>query len=350
MNKKLITAIIIFLVSFGVLGICLYFYSLAPVSLSDEKVVKFEVKEGSSTKSIIKSLKEADLIKNDKTVLIYLKFNKNITLKAGTYELNKTMAADEILNELDEGNSIEAKGMTITFIEGKRLSNYVNIISEKFGYETEDIYEELSNKDFLNNLINKYWFITDEILNEDIYYPLEGYLYPDTYIFKQDSSVSTIVTKLLDTLESKLEPYKEKIKNNKYSFHEVLSLASDVELEGHKADDRKLIAGVFLNRLNKNMSLGSDVTTYYAVNKSMDEELWMKDLNTINPYNTRGGNMLGKINIGPICNPSLSSIVAVLEPTVSDYFYFYADYKGDGTVYYSKTLTEHNQTVAKFEN
>lgn len=348
MKHKYIKLIIIFLVIVIILLISYFFYLLTPVNDNSE-TFKYKINLGTSVREIVDDLKEKSLIKSEYATLIYLKLNSKIVFKAGTYELSRNMATDEILNIFNKGLSIEKEGINITFVEGKRLTKYVSLISDKFNYSEEEIYEVLSNKTYLNELIDKYWFITAEILNKDLYYPLEGYLYPDTYNFSLDSSIEDIISVLLNNFNKKLEPYKTKIEASKYTFHEILSLASDVELEGKTVADRKLIAGIFLNRLNKNMSLGSDVTTYYAVNKELNEELWQKDLNEINPYNTRGGNMSGKINVGPICNPAMSSITAVLEPTNSDYYYFYADYKGDGTIYYTKNLTEHQKIVSKFE-
>ena len=205
----------------------------------------------------------------------------------------------------------------------------------------------LSNKEYLNTLINKYWFITEDILNEKIYYPLEGYLYPDTYEFKKNSKLEEIIEKMLDNMDSKLTNYKDEIKLSSYSIHQILTLASIVELEGVNKEDRSMVAGVFYNRLKSGMSLGSDVTTYYAVKKDFSRDLSQNDLDSCNGYNTRGTCVTG-LPVGPIASPSLSSLSATIEPTENEYYYFVAD--KEKNTYFSKTSSEHVQTVAKLKS
>lgn len=347
MKKVILTLIALFL-SLGVLGIAIFLVLLSPVDRNTKKVY-FKVENGSSTRAVIKDLKAEKLIRSELVTLIYTKINPDYTIKAGTFQLSSSYSTEKIFKLLDEGNTVEKEGIEVTFVEGKRLSYYVSLISEKFGYTEEEIYNVLNDESYLNSLIDKYWFITDDILNKDLYYSLEGYLYPDTYKFAVDSSIKTIINKLIETLSIKIEPYKTEIESSNLSFHEILSLASDVEIEGSKEADRKLIAGVFLNRLRIGMQLGSDVTTYYAVKKDLKEVLWAADIAFVSPYNTRLNSMAGRINVGPICNPSIMSIKAVLEPTNSEYLYFYADWLGDGTVYFSKTYTEHVTIVNRFE-
>ncbi len=349
-KTKIIISIIVLFFALLFLAVSVFVYLLSPVT-NKEGDVTFLAVEGASTRELLESLEDEGLIKSSKVALIYMKINSSLTIKAGTYNFSKNLSTTEIIKLLDEGHTVEKEGLKVTFIEGKRLVDYVKVISDKFKYTEDEILEALSNKKYLNGLIDKYWFITDEILNENIYYPLEGYLYPDTYFFKIDATIEEIIGKMIDNLNNKLSPYQEIISESNFTVHQILSLASDIEKEGNTSEDRKLIAGVFLNRLENGMSLGSDVTTYYAFKVVMGErDLYQKELETENPYNTRGPNMIGKINVGPICSPSLSSIIAAIEPTRNDYYYFYADYKGDGKVYYSKTLKEHGETVSRFEN
>ncbi len=120
-----------------------------------------------------------------------------------------------------------------------------------------------------------------------------------------------------------------------------------LELEGTNSTNRKMIAQVFYNRLNLGMNLGSDVTTYYAFQEEMDKDLTAKQFNTSNPYNTRAKNMNGKLPVGPICNPSISSIDASFNPTDNDYLFFVAD--KHGKIYYTKTEKEHLNKVAEIK-
>ena len=206
--------------------------------------------------------------------------------------------------------------------------------------------EKLSDEEYLSKLIDKYWFLSNSILNSEIYYPLEGYLYPDTYVFKKNSTIEEIIDKFLSNLDEKLSVYKEDLMISEYSVHQYLTLASIVELEGANSSDRDMVAGVFYNRLNNGWTLGSDVTTYYAVKKDFSEDLYQSELNSCNGYNTRG-NCVEGLPIGPICNAGLSSISAAIEPENNEYYYFVAD--KEKNTYFSKTESEHTSTVARLK-
>lgn len=197
----------------------------------------------------------------------------------------------------------------------------------------------MNNKTYLQELVNKYWFLTDDILIDDIYYPLEGYLFPNTYEFYKNASVKDIINKMLDETSSKLANIKSDIEKSNYSIHEIITMASIVESEGANSDDRKGVAGVFYNRLNDNWSLGSDVTAYYGVKKDFSSDLYQAEIDDCNPYNTRGTCAISGLPIGPISNPSLESIKAALNPSNHDYYYFVAD-KHKKT-YFTKTYSEH---------
>ena len=152
---------------------------------------------------------------------------------------------------------------------------------------------------------------------------------------------------MLDEMNNKLKDLKEDITNSKYNIHELITLASIVELEGSNSNDRAKVAGVFYNRLKSGWSLGSDVTTYYAEKKDDWSGLTYNELNKCNSYNTRGNCVKG-LPIGPICNPGLESIKAVINPEITDNYYFVADC--DGKTYLNKTESGHNSTIKKLKN
>ncbi len=345
-TKRLIFVPIILIFILLISFIIIFIYSLSPVDAKNETIVTFNVEKGWGKNKIISELKKNNLIRSEFFSKVIIKF-KNKELYAGTYKLSKDLSTNEILNMMANQNNIENEVIKITFVEGKRLSNYVKLISDNFKYTEDEIYSKLSNVDYLNKLKEKYWFITDDIFTEGIYYPLEGYLYPDTYEFKKNSTLEEIIEKLLDNMDSKLSDYKDDIELSSYSVHELLTLASIIELEGVNSADRGMVSGVFYNRLNTEMSLGSDVTTYYAVKKDFTSDLTQSDLNSCNGYNTRG-NCVAGLPVGPICNPGLSSISASIEPTENEYFYFVAD--KEKKTYFSKTGVEHQQTVAKLKS
>lgn len=258
------------------------------------------------------------------------------------------MSVEQIITELEKGNVVD-ESVTITFIEGKNMRWIVSTIVEKTNNTEDEIYKLLKDEAYLDSLIEKYWFITDDIKDDEIYYSLEGYLYPDTYTFEnKDVDIKTIFKAMLDKMDTQITPYKSEISKNNYSVHELLSLASVVELEAPNEKDRGTVAGVFYNRLKNNMALQSDVTTYYALQVDMGErDLTNSDLNTKSKYNTRASNMVGKLPIGPICSVSISSIKAVVEPEDTNYLFFIAD--KNGKVYYSKTNTQHEALIKELK-
>ena len=159
--------------------------------------------------------------------------------------------------------------------------------------------------------------------------------------FYETATIEDIFKGMLDNMNNKISKYKEEVKKSKYSIHEMMTLASIIELEAGTASDRKGVAGVFYNRLKDNWSLGSDVTTYYAEKiDNYSRDLKMSELNSCNKYNTRSTCMAGKLPVSPICNPGLESIVAAFEPTKHNYYYFVAD--KNGKTYFTKTYNEHN--------
>jgi UPF0755 protein len=150
-------------------------------------------------------------------------------------------------------------------------------------------------------------------------------------------------------MEQKLDEYKSQITGLNISVHRLITVASIVELEASNVLDRPDIASVIYNRIKNNMSIGSDVTTYYAIKVDMGErDLKQSELDAYNPYNTRGPNMRGKLPVGPICNPGIDSIKAALNPSTTDYLYFVAD--KNGKVYFAKTDSEHNSIIQKLKS
>ena len=294
-----------------------------------------------STSNIAKTLYDKGLIRNEFFFKVYLKLNNAGSLKASTYLLTKSMSLDEIANILVKGNTNEDT-IRLTFKEGQTISDYAKLIENNTNIASEEFINTTKDATLLTNLINEYWFLTDDILNADIYYPLEGYLFPDTYEFNKDNLTSEkIIRTLLDEEEKKLAPYKEELENN--NIHSIITLASIAELEGVKSEDRKNIISVFYNRLEQGMNLGSDVTTYYAFNEDMDSDLTSEMFNTYNPYNTRSSEMAGRLPVGPICNPSIDSIEAALHPSNSNYLYFVAD--KNRNVYFTSSASEHEEKV-----
>ena len=326
-----------------------YKYQISPVSRDSEKVI-VEIKAG-SVSSIGDTLYENGLIRSTFMFKIFVKLNGVNDLKASTYELDKNMKLSEIIDVLEEGNAYNPDEVRITFKEGLNVRKIAKLVEENTNNSYDDFMNLMNDDSYIDSLISKYWFLTDEIKNEKIYYPLEGYLFPNTYAFlNKDVDVKTIVEKMLDEMGEQLEKYKEVIEGSEFSVHKTLTLASIVELEGASADDRAGVAGVFYNRVKDGWSLGSDVTTYYYL-KIDDFKQTLngnKNLYTCdNAYNTRCTSFIG-LPVGPISNPGIVSIEGTVEYKKHNYYYFVADC--NGKTYLNKDMTGHYNTINKLKS
>jgi UPF0755 protein len=336
--KKLRNAMFVFLLLTAVicvtLGLLFRHYS-SPVGGSSENI-KIEISGNGS--QIAEKLKEADLIRSTTFFKIYLKLFKVNDLKAGKYDLNKEMSLKEIVDKLKEGNHFSEEEISITFKEGITMRDIAKVIDANTNNTYDDVMNVFKDTEYLKSLVNDYWFITDKILDSKIYYPLEGYLFPDTYRFtSKEVTVKEIFKKLLDQMDKVLTPHKDLIENNKYNVHEILTLASLCEKEiGSKEEYRKNVASVFINRLNRGMSLGSDVTTRYSLKIDDPKQVLKKsEYASVNAYNTRSSTMAGKLPAGPISTVSEGSILAVLNAPKTDYIYFIANIQTGETFFYT---------------
>lgn len=331
-----------------IIAICTYYNINMGAVSSDDTLREVTIEEG-TIESIGITLKNNNLIRNVNIFKIYTRLTNRTNLKAGIYNFAENMGVEEIVSLLEKGSIINPDEIAITFKEGINVRKVASLISENTNNSYDDVLVLMEDEEYIDSLIDKYWFLTDDIKNKYIYYPLEGYLFPNTYRFiNKDVTVNQIFEKMLDETDKQLSEYKDKINNSALSIHELITLSSIVELEGATANDRRGVAGVFYNRLNSKSypTLGSDATTYYA--SKIDDwtvSLTYKELDDCtNKYNTRCSSNTG-LPVGPICNPSIESTVATLDPEDNDYYYFVADC--DGKVYLTKTSAEHNNIINK---
>ncbi len=345
--KIILIMIVVIILVVGIASFMWYTNSLKPFDKNSsigENLIRIEIEGKMGTSTIAELLESKKIIKSATAMKIYCKINNVNVLQAGKYDLDASEDMPTILEHIINGEVVSDE-IRITFVEGKNIRWFAKTIAEKTINTENDVFELLEDEEYIDSLIEKYWFLTDDIKKKDIYYPLEGYLLPDTYVFENEEvSVKTIFNIILNYTNKFLTDYKEEIENSNFSVHELMTLASIAELEGKSTEDRKEIIGVFLNRMDMGMSLGSDVTTYYAFKVDMGErDLTSKELNTKNPYNTRGPEMAGKLPAGPICNPSKSAIEATIDYKETDALYFVAD--KNGKVYFTKSNEEHNKII-----
>lgn len=353
-KKRFILILPIFIILVIMMGIGFCYYCVTPVS-SKSKEVSFEIDKGMGVSSIIHKLKEEDLIKNELFAKVYYKINydlnknKNISIKHGVFLLDKSMSLREIFNKVIDSNQTHEEVFTLTFKEGLNMRGIMSCITDNTSITENEIINALNDKEYIKSLMEEYWFLGEDILDSNIYYSLEGYLAPNTYEFKKNADIKDIFKTLLDEEERILDKYKSSIDSSNMNTHQIITLASIAELEGKTKEDRKNIVGVFINRINSNIPLGSDVTTYYAAKVDMgDRDLYQTEIDDPNPYNTRPYSSAGKLPVGPICNPSEEAIEAAINYTSNSYYYFVAD--KNGKLYFSETDSEHTNTIQRLKN
>ena len=340
-------ACLILVCSIVIFCFALFHYGLSSVS-NNKTLKEIEIKPGSIS-TIANTLYDEGLIKNKTIFKLYVKISGKSNLKAATYSLSKSMSTPKIVDILYKGKGEDSNKVKITFKEGNNIRKMAKIVAGYTNIKEDDFINKVNDNNYLKGLIDKYWFLTDDILNDNIYYKLEGYLYPNTYYFSSKSvTAEEIIDKVLEETNRQLTPLKEDIEASGSSVHKLLTMASIVELEGVTLSDRKGIAGVFNNRLNNGMNLGSDVTTYYSAHIDMGErDLYSNELNSCNNYNTRCPNFI-KLPISPICNPAIDAINASIKPDKNNYYYFVAD--KNRKIYFSRNINEHNSIIRKLKN
>jgi hypothetical protein len=341
-KKSIILLVLAIIVIVGLSLVIKYYNDLQPVNKQDKKNIEFVLKPGMASKQVAEELKNKQLIKSKSSFMFYLK-TKNFKLKSGNYNLNKSMSIKDILTKLSSGKNDAV--VLLKFLEGWDMDQVIKEITSKTNNTKEDVLKLLKDKDYLKELERKYDFINfDKISDKDIRYSLEGYLFPDTYhIDTKNITVKEIFKMMLDKMEKELKSLN--ISSSSLLPHEILTLASIVEKEGKSYEDRQKMVDLFNRRISSNISLGSDVTSYYGLGIKLNErDLTQKEYNDRNKYNTR---VIKGLPIGPICMPSKSSIKAVLKPIKHDSLYFVSDKYGK--IYFSKTQAEQEKVIASLK-
>ncbi|MDN4607093.1 endolytic transglycosylase MltG [Sporosarcina highlanderae] len=317
--------------------------ALQPVDPDSEEVIEVEVPIGSGLTSIAELLEKKGLVRNAKVFKYYAKFNNESQFQAGSYGLTKAMTLDELIRSLKTGKVYRTPIFTMTVPEGLTLDQIAKVVEKRAGIPAKEFLDYVNNEQIIADLMGRYpKILTEEILAENVRYPLEGYLYPATYPFyEQKPSVETVVTTMLEATSSNITPYFAYLESNGKSVHWLLTFASLLEKEATAKTDRETIASVFYNRLDEGMPLQTDPTVLYALGVHKDRVLF-SDLEVDDPYNTYKHTGLPP---GPIANSGKSSIEAVVDPSITDYFYFLADKEGKN--HFAKTYEEHLKNRAE---
>ena len=342
-KKKLVILLaVVAVIVIAAAGVFMYNDGIGAVDSKSDEAVTVDIPSGSGAMQIIDILDENGLIKNKTMAKIHVKLSGYDSLQANTYIFTKDMDLKEIMTAINTGDFNYLSKNLLTIVEGSTIPQAAAAISEKLNISADELIALWDDRDYLEGLIEKYWFLTDEILQDGIMYPLEGYLYPETYtITDPDVTGEEITEIILDYTDSMISEYRDKIEESGMTVHQFLSLASVVESESLFEEDRPKIAGVFMNRLEKGMPLQSDITVLYALQEKRVDVTYA-DLEVDSPYNTY---KYAGLPIGPVCCVSAPVMKDTLDYEKSDYLYFFA--KEDGTVIYSKTLEEHDKAVSE---
>ena len=325
-----------------------YYYvsnSLKPVDTKQTQAVEVEIPAGSSVKQIAKILEDNKLIRNAKIFNFYIKFKNVAGFKAGFYQLSPSMDIDQILGQLaDGGKDKSANVAKVVVREGETLTGIAEEVEKSTKYSKEDFMNKVQDQDFIDQLVQKFpRLFKDAQKAQNVRYFLEGYLYPATYDADENKTLQMIIEEMVAKTDSILSKYYAKISQGDYNVHEILTMASLLEKEGYKVEDRQKIASVFYNRIKKNMMLQTDISVLYALGEHK-EVVTLKDLEVNSPYNLYRNRGMGP---GPFNSPSEEAILAAIDPAQTDYEYFVADIQTK-EVYFAKTYEEHLALKAKY--
>ena len=334
--------------------------SLQPVDASSKQYVTVQIPEGANVQEIGKTLEDAGLIKHGLVFSLYAKYKNYADLKSGYYNLQKSMSTEDIIHELQKGGTAEAQEpvlATLTIPEGYTIDQMAQAVGQLQGDFKEPLTADaflakVQDDSFISQEVAKYPSLLESLPTKEsgVRYRLEGFLFPATYSIKDSTTVESLIDEMLAAMDKTLAPHYSTIKSKNLTVNELLTIASLVEKEGAKTEDRKLIAGVFYNRLNLGMPLQSNIAILYAQGKlgqkiSLADDAGI-DTSINSPYNVYTN--LGLMP-GPVDSPSLDAIESSINQTKSEYLYFVADVT-DGKVYYASNKEEHDRNVADHVN
>lgn len=316
-----------------------------PVDTAQTELVSFEIEQGASVKEVSKALEEEGIIRNSKLFNFYLKFKNVSGFKSGLYHVSKSMTLDEIIAELSgQGKDKDQNATKVLIREGEQLTEIAKEVEKSTKYSAEDFMAKVQDEDFLRYLVQKFpKLLTQSYNGYQVKYVLEGYLFPATYDMNDSKTLQMLITEMVAKTDEVMSKYYDKILASDYTLQETMALASLIEKEGTKLEDRKKISSVFHNRIKENMKLQTDVSVQYALGEHK-EALSLSDLEVDSPYNLYQNYGVGP---GPYNSPSEDAIVAAMEPEKTDYLYFLADIKTK-EIYYAKTYEEHLELKAKY--
>jgi len=307
--------------------VCLNHYVYTPMDEGGAAEV-YVIRPGSGLTAVVRDLETEGLLRRALPVRVWASVKGyGGRIRAGEYLLSRSWSPARILEAFVQGSVIQH---SVTIPEGYTVDQIAGLLQER------DITEKRAFLALARDpeLIRGYGLQGET---------LEGYLFPDTYLFSRDTPPRMVLDRMVGRFKEVAGPLQEAIDARGLSLHEVVTLASIVEKETGAAQERPLIAGVFLNRLERNMRLESDPTVIYGL-KDFDGNLTRAHLGEPHAFNTY---VIPGLPPGPIANPGGASIRAVLYPAQTSFLYFVS--RNDGTHHFSKTYSEHVRAVARYQ-
>ena len=334
--------------------------SLQPIDASSKQYVTVQIPEGANVQTIGSTLEKSGLIKHGVIFAFYAKYKNYSDLKSGYYNLQKSMSTEDIIHELQKGGTAEAQEpalANLTIPEGYTIDQIAQAVGQLQGDFKEPLTADaflakVQDENFISQEVTKYPSLLESLPTKEsgVRYRLEGFLFPATYSIKESTTIESLIDEMLAAMDKTLTPHYSAIKSKNLTVNELLTIASLVEKEGAKTEDRKMIAGVFYNRLNLGMPLQSNIAILYAEGK-LGQKISLADDTQIDttvnsPYNvyTNQGLMPG-----PVDSPSADAIESSINQTKSDNLFFVADVT-DGKVYFATNKADHDQNVAQHIN
>jgi UPF0755 protein len=311
----------------------------APAS-ADDTPVPFTIQPGENGATIAVRLERLGIIRDAELFRLVLRYwGVDAQIEAGDYSLRRSMPMSEVVGQLQHGR-LRAK--TVTIREGLRAEEVAQLLASEGLVDQEEFIELVRDDAF------QYDFLRDR--PADAPKTLEGFLFPDTYQFAVNISTTELIDAMLRNFDQRVTiEMRQLALDGGLNLFQVLTLASIVEREAVVAEERPIIAGVYLNRLRRGMYLEADPTVQYAKGYDAEAERWwprlsLDELRQVDsPFNTF---IHPGLPPGPICSPGLASVEAVLNPAETSYLFFLA--KGDGSHAFAETFEEHLENQQRY--
>ena len=310
--------------------------------ITENRAVTITIDADDTVDDVAGKLKDAGLIKYDWLFSYVAKFEGSTgPYQEGEHTLNDNMNYMQLLSEI-EVQPVARETVWVTFTEGMTVDQMADLLEENGVCDADDFREEvMSGADY------GYDFEQEMSTSSDIYYPLEGYLFPDTYEFYTNETPANVITRMLQNFQNKIDTVQDQMAEMGLTQHQTITLASIIQSEasGDPAN-MALVSSVYWNRLNDPENfpmLQSDPTRNYANSTILmtgQSSTYQRMAAAYDTYQCTG------LPAGPICNPGMDAILAALSPETTAYYYFISD--SDGNFYFAETLEQHEANIANY--